>query len=124
MRKPVLVLVAATALLVVLMSSGAMARAKIDSSVDIDWSEMASFHGNVNSSNVECVTGRKVLLQRKRLAGQSRWKTMGSDFADGGGLWNVDHDPKSGFAYTAKIKPKEVSAGTCRGDRSKQMAFI
>ncbi len=79
------------------------------------------FSGDVGSSEASCVQGRKVLLYKQRKAG-SVPKQVGSDFADGGGLWSVEHAPNGRFFF-AKVKEKTVPAGLCRDDRSPKLEF-
>ena len=75
------------------------------------------YEGGIDSARNGCRVNRKVLLvQRKNSGPDLLTDTVTSD---GSAKWEWDGDgAKVDKYYYAKIKTKQIAAGTCEGDRS------
>jgi hypothetical protein len=84
---------------------------------------VSSFSGEVKSSKPACVDERVVALFRQRKA-TSKPKRVGSDEADAGGVWGIEHTPVPSKFYFAKIKPVDIPGGECKGDTSPKLTGL
>jgi hypothetical protein len=78
--------------------------------------------GKVTSPKNACEPQRKVVLYGKP-AGSER-ERLGSDRTNDAGEWQVSDVDSNGLRYIqAKVKPREISAGTCKRARSRRFHF-
>jgi hypothetical protein len=75
------------------------------------------YEGGLDSTKNGCRTNRKVLLVQRKNSGPDVLTDRVT--SDGSGKWEWDGDEaKVDKWYYAKVKTKQIAAGTCEADRS------
>lgn len=105
--------VLAVALLAMAATSVGAQRVKSHTSLNLG-PRVGQFSGAVRSKEPACISGRRIKVKRVR---PGRDKTVGKDFSDINGLWNIRTNQRVGTWY-AKLKPARVGKLRCSGDRS------
>jgi hypothetical protein len=122
MRKAIVPAAAVMALLAI--GDSASAQPKFDSKVTIH-AELAKggvqrFFGEVKSGKNACEPNRKVILYHTLKGNPEK---VGSVLTNGHGEWELNDEVDSPV-YFARVKPRAIDAGVCKGDRSRNIQFM
>jgi hypothetical protein len=109
------------------LATTAFAQPKFDSTVTINFNAAPkagppgfNFFGKVKSEKNACQPDRKVTLYGQA-TDTSDPEALGSDRTNGQGEWKVNGVLTSDSYFFAKAKEREISAGVCRGAKSKTL---
>lgn len=105
----IITIAAGAALCVAVIAGPAAATTGSTTHLTMEVKTAKAFQGKVTSTSGNCVSGRKVILFRKRSGGQ---KKLGSDKTSSSGSWKVKRTVKNGN-YFAKVTKVTVGGVIC-----------